>query len=100
MGCIKFRGKLQVIFNKFVFTLIFSPVLTLKPFFFQLVKKEKKKRWRNLYLPLRKSFQIFPFFFQKISGRSKDDLKYSSCFIKNSPELVMRFGLLRWEDIF
>lgn len=91
-------------FNKFTFAPIFSPVLKLKPALWKVLlsiggKRKEEKMQKTVFLS-EKVISIFSFhFFQKTSGTSKDDLKYSSFFIKNSQELVINLGSLRWEVI-
>lgn len=91
-------------FNKFTFAPIFSTVLKLKPapwkVFLSIGGKRKEEKMQKTVFLSEQVISIFSFqFFQKTSGTSKDDLKYSSFFIKNSQELVINLGSLRWEFI-
>lgn len=73
MGCITFKGKLQMIFNKFVFALIFSLVLKLNPALWQDFlsvggKGEEEKMEKTVFTSEKVISNFSLLFFRRLLG--------------------------------
>lgn len=75
MECVKFKGKLQTLLNKFTFALTFSPVLKLKPAFWRgflsVGGKRKEEKIQKTVFPSEKVISIFSFYFFRLLGGLK-----------------------------